>query len=121
VKHNDGSIAWNGNGYGWSYSRKRDSGNTEVYFRLVDRNGDAYGPEVQLTNHDGLVEKWAAGSNLRFKGPGRGYGVCWVGNRTGIVDVRCMMLDEAGNPIVPPGEIVVSNTVEGSGTQFDVG
>jgi hypothetical protein len=112
VKHNDGSIAWNGDGYGWSYSRLRDSGNWEVYFRLMDRNGDAYGPEVQLTNHDGLTDKWALRSSLTYKGPGRGYGVCWRDNRTGIVGVRCMMLDEAGSPVVPPGEIVVSNTTE---------
>lgn len=120
MKHWDGSFSWDGDGYGWAYTRDSSPGTADLYFRRLNRDGVPVGSELRLTDHSSAPNTFAYFPVIVSRRPLGGYGVCWGDSRTGKRALRCAVLDAAGAMLVPPGETVVSNSTKDISDLFDL-
>ena len=104
------SLVWTGTEYAVTWNDDRD-GNHEIYFARLDASGAPVGGEMRVSNAAGTsllsdlaVVKGAAGSN--------GYGVVWLDDRDGNVEVYFSRLDPSG---VTAGTLRLTSTPLGSG------
>ena len=91
--HSDfSSIVWNGDGYGLSWVDERD-GNLEIYFALIDTDGNKLSDNIRVTSDDANSHVPALVWN------GNGYGLSWGDDRDGNFDIYFALIDNNGNKI----------------------
>ncbi len=92
------ALAWARNGYGLAWRDERD-GNQEIYFRRLDAQGGAVGPEIRVTS--------AAGASTvpDLVWTGSGYGLAWQDDRGGAPQVYFARLDPFGTKLAPEARV----------------
>ena len=85
-------LAWNGSGYGVAWDDHR-SGDSEIYFALLDSSGNQIGTEIQLSNSESNC------GHASIVWTGAEYGVAWSDFRNVDPEVYFARVDRFGNRI----------------------
>ena len=122
TEHFSDSIAWNGAGYGWAFGKTEPSnGHEEIYFRTLSADGSSAGLTLRLTDHSIFDSaSWGSGPIIASKGPGQGYGIVWLDNRTGVRQLWFAIINPDGSMLTPPGNVQLTNTVKNIAQQYDL-
>jgi parallel beta-helix repeat protein len=92
-------IAWDGSKYGLVWTGKKNTPNAELFFSILDLNGNKQGNDIRLTNHDDMPSNVGVVGLPQIVWNGSEYGILWSDNDGSGQRIKFMRLDALGTKL----------------------